>query len=92
MTAVVEGHAPERVSARRQRETLSQRVERIGVPKRDCRTCPMFDPDPDGFAFGWCRANKHYVKLYHPPGDFYSQCQFKVLSRAKPAPANAVID
>lgn len=54
------------------------------VPKRDCRDCRMFTPSPTGLQFGWCDAYDQYVKLYHPPGEFWSQCQFKALSRAWP--------
>jgi hypothetical protein len=64
----------------RRRETLEERVERLDVKQRDCRTCPMFTRSPTGLAFGWCEAHKQYVKLYH--GSFWSQCQFKTLSRA----------
>lgn len=61
------------------RETLEGRVERLGVKQRNCRECPLFTPSPTGLAFGWCDAHDQYVKLYH--GAFWSQCQFKTLSR-----------
>lgn len=67
----------------RPRETLEARAVRLAVPKRDCRSCPMFDPSPTGLAFGWCKAHEQYVKLYHSAGAFFSQCQFKALSRAR---------
>jgi hypothetical protein len=67
----------------RRRETLEERVARLNVPQRDCRTCRMFTPSPTGLAFGWCNAHEQYVKLYH--GSFWSQCQFKTLARAAPA-------
>lgn len=67
----------------RPRETLAERVARLKVPARDCRACPMFTPSPTGLAFGWCKAHDQYVKLYHPAGAFFSQCQFKALSRAR---------
>lgn len=70
-------------SETRPRETLEERVARLEVKKRDCRTCPLFAPSPTGLAFGWCNAHEMYVKLYHPPGGFWSQCQFKTLSRAR---------
>ncbi len=66
----------------RPRETLEERVARLDIAGRDCRTCPLFRPASDGLAYGWCDAHDQYVKLYHPPGSFYSQCQFKSLSRA----------
>jgi len=64
-----------------ERESLEDRAERLGTAPRDCRDCPMFKPSPTGMAFGWCIAHEQYVKLYHPSGAFYSQCQFKTLSR-----------
>lgn len=63
----------------RRRETLEERVARLGISQRDCRECPMFVPSPTGLAFGWCNAHEQYVKLHH--GGFFSQCQFKTLSR-----------
>jgi hypothetical protein len=71
--------------ATRRRETLEERVARLDVPRRDCRDCKLFTPSPTGMAFGWCRAHEQYVKLYH--GSFFSQCQFKSLSRANDAEA-----
>ena len=65
--------------ATRPRETLEERAARLDVERRDCRDCPMFTPSPTGMAFGWCLAHEQYVKLYH--GSFFSQCQFKTLSR-----------
>lgn len=65
------------------RETLEETVERMRVKRRDCRTCRAFIPSETGLGFGWCNAFTQYVKLYHPPdGGFWSQCQFKVLSRS----------
>jgi len=62
------------------RLTLEEVLELRGVPPRDCRSCSKFDPDPEGRAFGWCRAHDEYVKLYHDAaGDWHSQCQFKTL-------------
>lgn len=69
----------------RPRETLAERVARLKVRPRDCRDCPMFTPSPTGMAFGWCDAHDQYVKLFHPAGAFFSQCQFKTLSRARKA-------
>lgn len=61
------------------RLTLQEVLEQRGVPCRDCRSCPKFDADPEGRGFGWCRAHDQYVKLYHPSGDWHSQCQFKTI-------------
>lgn len=66
-----------------ERETLEQRVERLDVPRRDCRDCKLFVPSPTGLAFGWCSAHEQNVKLFH--GSFFSQCQFKTLSRVSAA-------
>ncbi|MBW3576534.1 MAG: hypothetical protein KY462_02100 [Actinobacteria bacterium] len=68
------------------RVTLAERAARTDERNRDCRSCPAFTPAPCGLAYGWCRAHDMYVKLYHPPGGFYSQCQFKVLTRVVGAP------
>ena len=57
--------------------TLDEVLRERGVPVRDCRFCRQFDPDPEGRGFGWCRAHEQYVKLYHPVGQWHSQCQFK---------------
>jgi len=73
------------------RLTLEEVLELRGVPPRDCRSCSKFDPDPEGRAFGWCRAHDEYVKLYHPDGDWHSQCQFKnlrIVRQLRPAPAS----
>lgn len=53
------------------------------VQTRDCRSCRNYEPSEDGLAYGWCRAHKQYVKLYHPPAGWYSQCLFKSLRRAR---------
>lgn len=65
------------------RLALDDVVVARGVPKRDCRTCPQFDANPDGLGFGWCKAFEQYVKLYHPAGEWHSQCQFKNLRVAR---------
>lgn len=49
------------------------------VPKRDCRSCAKFVPDPDGFDCGWCEAHDMWVKLYQAPERWYSQCQFRLI-------------
>ena len=61
------------------RETLEERAERLDIVRKDCRDCPMFKQSPTGMGFGWCRAHDQYVKLHD--GSFFSQCQFKTLSR-----------
>jgi hypothetical protein len=61
------------------RMTLDEVLQRRGVPPRDCRDCAKFDADPEGRGFGWCQAHDMYVKLYHPNGNWHSQCQFKAL-------------
>ena len=63
--------------------SLEEVLQRRGVPRRDCRTCPKFDADPEGRGFGWCRAYEQYVKLYHPTGQWHSQCQFKNIRVAR---------
>ena len=52
----------------------------------DCRDCRNYEPSDTGLAFGYCRAFDAWVKLYHPPGDFYSQCRFKSIQRPKREP------
>ncbi|TMK51747.1 MAG: hypothetical protein E6G66_05155 [Actinobacteria bacterium] len=72
--------------------TLDEVLRQRGVPARDCRDCAKFDADPEGRGFGWCQAHDMYVKLYHPDGNWHSQCQFKAirlvreLGRARPSP------
>ena len=68
-------------------ETLSleQIAEARGARHRDCRACPQFEDQQDGLAYGWCRAHRQFVKLYHPAGEFWSQCQFKALARDRDA-------
>lgn len=63
----------------RSRETLQERTERLDVKQRSCSDCKLFDPSPTGLGFGWCNAHDQYVKLAHSA--FWSQCQFKTLSR-----------
>lgn len=69
------------VGAPPRRLTLQERAEHTDERPRDCRTCKAFVPAPGGMGYGWCRAFRTYVKLYHPAGSFYSQCQFHVLRR-----------
>jgi hypothetical protein len=54
---------------------------------RDCRSCKNYQADEGGLAFGWCNAHEQYVKLYHPPDGWFSQCLFKGLRRFKPQEA-----
>jgi hypothetical protein len=51
---------------------------------RDCRSCRNYQADESGLGFGWCGAHEQYVKLFHPPGEWFSQCIFKSLRRFKP--------
>jgi hypothetical protein len=59
------------------------------ITRRDCRSCPQFQDQGDGLAYGWCLAHAQFVKLYHPPGQFWSQCQFKVLGRVRRPPEDS---
>ncbi len=54
--------------------------------KRDCRDCAHFVSEGDGLGYGWCKAHDQFVKLYHPAGGFWSQCQFKALAKERGAP------
>jgi hypothetical protein len=65
----------------RRRLTLAERAAHTDEKNRDCRSCVMFEPAPAGLNYGNCEAHKMAVKLYHPAGEFFSQCQFKVLTR-----------
>lgn len=69
----VDGPAP--------RLTLTERAERTDEANRDCRGCRAFESAGGDAGYGHCRAFDMFVKLYHPPGAFYSQCQFQVLTR-----------
>ena len=40
-------------------------------------------PPSADLAYGWCRAHRQFVKLYHPASEFWSQCQFKALARER---------
>lgn len=57
--------------------TLEEVLTQRRVPQRDCRTCPKYIPDADGFDCGWCEAHNMWVKLYQKPARWYSQCQFR---------------
>jgi hypothetical protein len=63
--------------------TLEQLAGHRGVSHRDCRTCPHYETQGDGLAYGWCKAHAQFVKAYHPEGKFWSQCQFKSLTRER---------
>lgn len=84
--------APNPDSGARPRLSLEEKTAELKVRRRDCRSCRAFRPDDSGMSFGWCTAFEQYVKLYHPAGDFWSQCQFKVIARTpcpqEPAPAD----
>ncbi len=67
--------------------SLEQLAADRGANQRDCRRCPQFEDQGDGLAYGWCRAHSQFVKLYHPAGQFWSQCQFKALARDRVNPA-----
>ena len=54
-----------------------------GVRQRDCRTCKHLEPQGDDLNYGWCGAHQMFVKFYHPPGEFWSQCQFKAIARER---------
>lgn len=69
----------QRVAIRSLEEVAAERNAR----HRDCRDCRHFEDQGDGLAYGWCGAHKQHVKLYHPPGQFFSQCQFKALTRER---------
>jgi hypothetical protein len=64
----------------RPRLTLQERVSELNMKQRDCRSCKAFVANEEGLGYGWCTAFDKYVKLYH--GQFWSQCQFKIISRA----------
>lgn len=64
--------------------TLADVVEERRMKVRDCRDCKNFERDASGLNFGWCGAHEQHVKLYHPAGNWYSQCLFKGLRRFKP--------
>jgi hypothetical protein len=59
--------------------TLEELLALRKVPKRDCRSCPKYVPDADGFDCGWCEAHNMWVKLYQAPDRWHSQCQFRLL-------------
>lgn len=64
-------------------QSLEQLAAERGAAQRDCRACPQFAPQGDDLAYGWCRAHRQFVKLYHPASEFWSQCQFKALARER---------
>ena len=49
----------------------------------DCRDCKNYTAAAAGMSYGWCRAFEAHVKLYHPAGEFFSQCRFKSIIRPK---------
>jgi hypothetical protein len=62
--------------------SLEQLVAARNVVHRDCRNCAHFRAHEE-LGYGWCDAHDQFVKLYHPPGGFWSQCQFKALARER---------
>jgi hypothetical protein len=71
------------VTERESRVSLEDLAARRGAKQRDCRDCQHFDPQGDTLSYGWCKAHSQFVKLYHPAGQFFSQCQFKALTRER---------
>ena len=65
------------------RPSLEALAAERGAKHRDCRSCSHFDSQEDALAYGWCGAHGQFVKLYHPAGEFWSQCQFKALTRER---------
>ena len=65
------------------RPTLEEVAAQRRTSYRDCRACAYFEDQEDSLAYGWCRAHEQFVKLYHPAGEFWSQCQFKALARER---------
>ncbi len=61
------------------RPSLEELAAARRMKQRDCRACAYFEDQGDGLGYGWCRAHDQFVKLYHPAGQFWSQCQFKAL-------------
>lgn len=66
-----------------ERPSLEVLAAERGAKYRDCRSCAHFDSQEDALAYGWCGAHRQFVKLYHPAGEFWSQCQFKALTRER---------
>jgi hypothetical protein len=62
---------------------LDEVVAERRLKPNDCRGCKNFEPAPDGLGYGWCGPHRQYVKLYWPPGAFFSQCRFKSIQRPK---------
>lgn len=62
---------------------LDDVIDERRVKLRDCRDCKNFERDESGLNFGWCGAHKQFVKLYHPAGEWFSQCLFKGIRRFK---------
>ena len=63
--------------------SLEELADARGAKHRDCRACQHFDSQGDALNYGWCGAHTQFVKLYHPAGEFWSQCQFKALTRER---------
>ena len=63
--------------------TLAEVAEDRRIAPNDCRDCRNYAPAAAGMSYGWCSAFDAYVKLYHPAGEFFSQCRFKSIVRPK---------
>ncbi|MGD9695577.1 MAG: hypothetical protein AB7V42_07960 [Thermoleophilia bacterium] len=66
--------------------SLAELAEDRRLKHNDCRTCKNFRRTEEGMNYGWCEAFDAYVKLYHPAGEFFSQCRFKSIIRPKREP------
>lgn len=74
---------PPPASAPPRPRTLADVAEDRRLTHNDCRDCRNYEPAPDGLNHGWCTAFAAHVKLYHPAGEFFSQCRFKSIVRPK---------
>lgn len=64
-------------------DALDQVLAARRVPTRSCQECSKFVAHPDGLACGWCEAHAMWVKLYHRPERWHTQCQFKTIRRER---------
>lgn len=64
--------------------TLDDVIQERRLKGRDCRECKNFERHESGLNYGWCSAHEQHVKLYHPAGEWFSQCLFKGIRRFKP--------
>ena len=63
--------------------TLAEVAEDRRIAPNDCRDCKNYTEVVPGMSYGWCSAFESHVKLYHPAGEFFSQCRFKSIVRPK---------